>query len=89
MNKILSENDNPNGLHQRYIVSKMNGEQVDPEAVYFVLRLDKHGDDNLHVAACHVAVEAYAGFILNTPPNHLTKLGSDLLDLLHDMRNQT
>lgn len=30
----------PRGLYQKYVVSKADGSEIDPEAVYFVLRLD-------------------------------------------------
>ena len=43
--RIASIEENPNGLHGRYIVTKASGEPVDERAIYFVLRLDQHGDD--------------------------------------------
>lgn len=52
--------ENPTGLHQRYAVQKLNGEQVDPRAAYFVLRLDGFGDDTAHIRACRAAARAYA-----------------------------
>lgn len=57
---IQRRRDNPNGLHQRYRVSKADGSPTDPRAVYFVLRLDGFGDDPGHVAACRAAARSYA-----------------------------
>lgn len=37
---IPTQEENPKGLHQRYVVSKTNGEPVDETAEYFILRLD-------------------------------------------------
>ena len=34
---------NPDGLHQRYKISKVDGAPIDVEAEYFVLRLDTGG----------------------------------------------
>lgn len=59
-NSIPTRKENPNGLHQRYIVQKANGENVDPNAEYFVLRLDKGGKDPNHLNACKSAVAQYA-----------------------------
>jgi len=57
---IPSKAENPNGLHQRYRVSKSDGSPVDPRAIYFVLRLDGFGSDPGHIAACRAAALAYA-----------------------------
>ena len=76
MKKIPTQQENPKGLHQRYIVSKTDGEQVDDFAEYFILRLDKGGDDIKHIKACRKAVKVYAKKI----KNHLPKLSKDLLE---------
>jgi hypothetical protein len=47
------------GLQQRYYISKVNGNPVDPAADYFVLRLDESGEPN-HVRACRAALATYA-----------------------------
>jgi hypothetical protein len=47
------------GLQQRYYISKVNGNSVDPAADYFVLRLDDAGEPN-HVKACRAALAVYA-----------------------------
>jgi hypothetical protein len=71
---IPTQTENPKGLHQRYIVSKVSGEPVDPRAEYFVLRVDEHGSDSRHVNACRIAVLAYAHEI----EHYLPELASDL-----------
>lgn len=79
MSAIPEIKANPNGLHQRYCVTKNNGEQTDPLATYFVLRLDAFGRDGVHVAACRAAAKAYAEFVSGT---HLERVGSDLSALV-------
>ena len=74
MNIIPTQTENPKGLHKRYIVAKANGEPVDENAEYFVLRLDKNGDDPVHIEACRQAVLTYATIIRN----HLPELSDDL-----------
>ena len=74
MSKIPSQKQNPKGLHQRYIIAKVSGEQVDPCAEYFVLRLDPNGGDLAHINACRRAVLMYATEIESTIP----KLAADL-----------
>jgi hypothetical protein len=65
---------NPTGLHKKYIVQKANGDPVDDNAEYFVLRLDECGKDPQHTAACRKAVAAYAESI----SNHLPNLAGDI-----------
>ena len=57
------------GIYKKYLVSKVNGEPVDPEAHYFVLRLDKD-------PAARAAARTYAMIVRDT--NH--ELYDDLLD---------
>ena len=73
---IPTQQENPNGLHRRYIVSKANGEPVDENAEYFVLRLDLGGSDPKHIVACRMAVLAYAQSI----KDHLPELSKDLIE---------
>lgn len=73
MSEIPTEEANPKGLHQRYIVSKTNGEPVDDEAEYFVLRVDANGDPN-HFLASHHALSMYAAHIEEAHP----ELANDL-----------
>ncbi len=82
--KIPTKEKNPNGLHQRYRITKTNGAECDPRAVYFVLRLDGFGDDGGHIAACRVAARAYAA---NAPPR-LRRVADDLLKLLAKLRGR-
>jgi len=65
--KIPTEKENPDGLHQRYYVSKVSGEPVDENAEYFILRLDKGGEQP-HVEASRCAINTYAVMIEKTNP---------------------
>jgi hypothetical protein len=49
-------------------------EDVDPNAEYFVMRLDVGGSDLKHIAACRVGIHAYADAI----EPHLPELAKDL-----------
>lgn len=60
MSKLPTQEENPNGLHGRYIVEKVNGEPVDERAEYFILRLDEFGSDPNHIIACRKAAVTYA-----------------------------
>lgn len=83
---IASAEQNPEGLHRRYIVSRADGSPVDPSAVYFVLRLDSGGSDATHIAACRAAARAYWEFIrLNDPHGSLGFLGADLQMMVEAM----
>ena len=73
---IPTREENPNGLHRRYIVSKTSYKPVDEGAEYFVLRVDKNGKDPKHVAACRKAVLKYAEEIAD----HLPELSKDLIN---------
>ena len=76
MNGIKTQQENPKGLHQRYIVAKSNGKPVDPKAEYFVLRVDLNGSDPKHIEACRKAVITYAENI----KEHLPELAQDLIE---------
>lgn len=76
---IPTKQENPNGLHQRYKVTKADGSECDPRAVYFVLRLDGFGRDTGHIAACRTAARAY---VENAPP-YLQQVADDLEKLLN------
>lgn len=76
--------ENPEGLHLRYIVQKADG-TVDPKAVYFVLRLDNHGDDPNHINACRRALRLYCCEISTTLP----KLANDLTALLEKLETSS
>lgn len=79
---LPTESENPTGLHQRYIVTKADGSQTDPRAVYFVLRVDPFGDDHRHISACRVALERYAEEI----DGYLPELARDIRGLLESYR---
>jgi len=72
---IPTREQNPSGLYQRYIVKKVDGSPIDPEAEYFVLRLDCGGSDIHHIAACRAAIHAYADAI----KRYLPQLAQDLM----------
>ena len=73
---IPTREENPNGLHLRYIVNKTDGQPVDEDAEYFVLRLDKNGSDPKHIEACRKAIITYAVTI----EPHLPELSKDLIE---------
>lgn len=64
------------GLYDKYIITKNNGESVDPNAVYFVLRLDT---DKL----ARRAAQNYALDMMFINP----KLYSDLMKLINKLSN--
>ena len=76
MNKIPTQQENPKGLHLHYCILKANGDRVEENSEYFVLRLDEGGDDIIHIAACRKAVRKYAKEI----KKHLPELSQDLLE---------
>lgn len=89
MKNIPTIDDNPKGLHQKYVIRKVSGikgdggfretlitKAVDPSAEYFVLRLDDGCKDKKHVEACRKAVLHYAELI----KNHLPELSKDLIN---------
>jgi hypothetical protein len=75
MSKLPTQEENPNGLHGRYIVSKTSGEPVDERAEYFILRLDEFGSDPNHIIACRRAAVTYAKEIYP----HIPQLAEDLV----------
>ncbi len=85
---MLSEQQNPQGLHARYLVSKTSGEPVDENAVYFVLRLDSNGDDQQHIAACRAAARAYADHVQSGEAPHLAQVGVELRRLVEQLSIQ-
>lgn len=62
------------GLYRKYIVSRVDQKQNENEE-YFVLRLDNHASDKVHVEACRKAVLFYA----NEIKDHLPELSKDLI----------
>lgn len=90
--EIPTKEENPNGLHQRYAISKIVGcrninyagkvqrmpilKEIDENSEYFVLRLDDGGKDPKHIAACRKAVLTYAEEI----KDHIPGLSKDLIE---------
>lgn len=77
MSNIPTKDENPDGLHQHYEVKPLKGER-DPNANYFVLRIDAGGDDLEHLRACMAAARIYAHQIRD----HIPGLSRDLHRLL-------
>ena len=73
---IPTKEENPNGLHLKYYITKVDGTPVDPDAEYFLLRLDEKSTDLRHVNACRQAVCTYANAIQEFFP----ELAKDLLN---------
>ena len=78
---LPSASDNPNGLHQKYIITRADGEPVDPKAVYFVLRLD---GDHAHNQASRVAALKWADVIDQTCEK-LGPVANDLRGLVNQL----
>lgn len=91
--KLPSAAQNPNGLHKRYEVKKLVGE-TDPNAVYFVLRLDNGGDDPAHVEACREAAFEYCEHILSRSDHdrsdcdHLSQMARELAELCNKFERE-
>ena len=78
MKHIPTKEENPKGLHQRYVIYKIsdfgNFIPTDRGSEYFVMRLDEGGSDREHIKACRIGVHAYADAI----EHHLPELAKDL-----------
>ena len=72
------------GLYNRYVVTKANGNPVDPNAKYFVLRVDKGGKCKEHVSACREALCTFAHYIRP----HNEALCNDILKFLYDTEGE-
>jgi hypothetical protein len=72
MSQLPKREENPDGLHQRYNVTRADG-TYDPDAQYFVLRLD-FGGDMEHAMACRAAARTY---IAMAPP-HMKQVAAEL-----------
>jgi NTP pyrophosphatase (non-canonical NTP hydrolase) len=73
MKPLPTPDQNPTGLHGRYYIEKSDGRPVDPDAEYFVLRLDDKGDA-AHVEAGRDGIAVYADAIEHEIP----ELAADL-----------
>ena len=78
-------NARPSGLHQKYIILHYDGSPIDPEAIYFTLRLDEGCKDKDHVRASREAALAYAEMVVGTP---MEQVGRDLVELIEDLENE-
>lgn len=87
MPHIPLKEENPKGLHAKYLIRKIVGwkqegffgmkaitKAVDKNAEYFIMRLDEGGKDIEHIKACRIGVHSYA----NAIENHLPELAKDL-----------
>lgn len=63
MFKLPTQQENPAGFHARFLIQKADGSEIDPNAEYFVLRLDRGGSDQHNVEACRRAIMTYAAAI--------------------------
>jgi hypothetical protein len=71
----------PDDCRRRFVYK-----DVDEKAEYFVLRLDEGGSDLKHIAACRIAIHAYADAI----EPHIPQLAKDLKErypLLNSTQN--
>lgn len=84
VSQILTASQNPHGFHARYRITKADGTPCDPDAIYFLLRVDNGGSDEKHIAACRAALLKYATQVIATAP-HLNQLGQELMDLLTEL----
>lgn len=79
MVNLPSQEENPKGLHNRYLISRTDGTPINPKNVYFILKLEGEGDP-IHMEACRKAVLKYADEI----KEHLPELSKDLFDRYSD-----
>lgn len=84
MSTLQPKSENPNGLHQRYIVTKADGSPVDPNAIYFVMRLDSGGKDPTHIQAGRNAACEWANTILGMGDvaKHLHQTALETIELV-------
>ena len=62
----------PKGLYKKYIITKANGEPIDPEAQYFVLRIDTDPH-------AREALKAYRDSLIRSCDNDLLMVDIDKL----------
>jgi hypothetical protein len=90
MNTIIpSKEENPNGLHHKYIILKENGEPVDKDAIYLVLRLDNKCNDSHHLNACRDAAIQYCNSISDDlQATHLHQTALELYQLVIKLQEE-
>lgn len=64
---LKSKEENPDGLYAKYTIGRVDGTPINPEDVYFVLKLEGEGDPN-HIEACRKAIITYADEIREFNP---------------------
>ena len=78
----LPEDTGQPGLKRKYDIRKANGDPVDAEGIYFVLKLNsKHKG---HAEACRVAASVYSIAI----ERYFPELAEDLEVLVKDLRKE-
>jgi len=86
MAQATHENPKPPGLYGKYLIHKADGRPVDPDGVYFVLKLNSHDKD--HAKASRRAALAYARAIMELGSEHpLAPLAKDLWSLVGELRS--
>lgn len=87
MSSLQPKSENPNGLHQRYIVTKADGSPVDPNAIYFVMRLDSGGKDPTHIEAGRDAACEWADRIqsMGKKSEHLHQTAREIRSMVEKM----
>lgn len=78
----MSEKNN-SGLIQKYIVKKIDGSDIDPNALYFVLRYDNKQKDMRFGMACRQAMVTCSDFL----EDHLPNLSKDILKAVNNVNN--
>lgn len=84
MKELPLPEENPDGLHQMYRIEKTNGETIEDDAFYFVLRLDQKSEQEeppRHVKASRRAALLYAAIVEKTEP----KLAAELREAVYGL----
>jgi len=81
------ETEKPHEFNERYEVTNADGTPTDPDAIYFVLRLDSGCKDKQHLLACRSAARAYIRETTwgDSETSHLETIGRDLKTLLNTL----
>lgn len=90
MNIETSLKNEPHEFNERYEVTNADGTPTDPDAIYFVLRLDSGCRDPEHLQACRSAARAYIRETTwgDAETSHLETIGSDLKTLLNKLESE-
>lgn len=82
---LPTKSENPDGLHQRYIVVNADGTPVPHDAIFFVLRLDNAAKNTVNVAACRSAAKEWISHIRKSSNQILLKVADDLESLIQQL----